>query len=94
MAFLITHFYKGGTASQYDAVVKAVHPKDGLPPGQIYHAAGPTDGGWLIAAVWDSKSTFDGFVKQTLLPALSEVKGGFNGPPEERSAEVKNLQKA
>ena len=42
MAFLITHFYEGGTAGQYEAVVDAVHPPGGLPAGQVYHAAGPT----------------------------------------------------
>jgi hypothetical protein len=91
MAFLITHFYEGGTASQYQAVVDAVHPPDGLPAGQVYHAAGPTDDGWLIVAVWDSKDTFDRFFADTLMPALPKVSGGFAGPPQERSAEVANL---
>ena len=45
--FLITHFYQGGTAEQYRAVLDAAHPDGALPPGQLYHAAGPTDGGWL-----------------------------------------------
>jgi hypothetical protein len=91
MAFLITHFYEGGTESQYRAVLEAAHPGGGLPPGQTYHAAGPTDGGWLIAAVWDSRAAFDTFLHDTLLPALQNVQGGFAGPPQERSAEVANL---
>lgn len=91
MAFLIRHFYEGGTAEQYEAVVDAVHPPGGLPAGQVYHAAGPTDGGWLIAAVWDSQDSFDRFVTETLMPALQKVKGGFAGPPQQRAAEVSNL---
>jgi hypothetical protein len=91
MAFLISHYYEGGTADQYEAVVKAVHPPDGLPAGQVYHAAGPTDDGWLIVAVWDSKATFDRFLADTLMPTLPKVAGGFAGPPQERSAEVANL---
>jgi hypothetical protein len=91
MAFLITHFYEGGTAEQYEAVVDAVHPPGGLPAGQVYHAAGPTDGGWLVVAVWDSKGAFDKFLSDTLMPALQKVKGGFAGPPQERSTEVANL---
>jgi hypothetical protein len=91
MAFLITHFYEGGTAEQYEAVVDAVHPPGGLPAGQVYHAAGPTDGGWLVVAVWDSKGAFDRFLSDTLMPALQKVKGGFAGPPQERSMEVANL---
>jgi len=91
MAYLITHFYKGGTAAQYKAVVKAVHPRGALPAGQVYHAAGPTDGGWLIAAVWDSKRSFDDFFKETLMPTLPKVKGGFTSPPQERTAKVAKL---
>ena len=52
MSFLITHFYEGGTDEQYRVVLDAVHPGGKLPAGQHYHAAGPADGGWLIAAVW------------------------------------------
>jgi hypothetical protein len=91
VAFLITHFYEGGTAEQYEAVLAAAHPAGGLPPGQVYHAAGPTDGGWLIVAVWDSKASFDGFLADTLMPALQKTTGGFAGPPQERTAEVANL---
>jgi len=91
MAFLITHFFEGGTAAQYEAVLQAAHPGGALPAGQTYHAAGPTDGGWLIAAVWDSRDAFDTFVHDTLLPTLQNVSGGFAGPPQERTAEVSNL---
>ena len=91
MAYMITHFYEGGAAAQYDATVAAVHPPGGLPAGQTYHAAGPCEGGWLIVAVWDSKASCDRFVAETLIPALPNVKGGLAGPPEERAAEVANL---
>lgn len=91
MAYLITHFYPGGTEAQYRATVSAVHPAGGLPTGQSYHAAGPTEGGFLIAAVWDSKATFERFLEQTLLPALPKISGGFAGPPQERTCEIANL---
>jgi hypothetical protein len=91
MAFLITHFYEGGTAEQYQVVVDAVHPGGKLPAGQRYHAAGPTDGGWLITAVWDSEASFDKFVSDELMPALQTMTGGFAGPPQQRAAEVTNL---
>ena len=70
-----------------------VHPADGLPEGQLYHAAGPTEGGILIAAVWDSKESADRFMSEVLLPSMP-VEGGFTGQPEERVAEVINLQTA
>ena len=62
MAYLLTHFWPGGTEEQYRATLAVVHPPNGLPDGQIYHAAGPTEGGFLIAAVWDSKQSSDRFV--------------------------------
>ena len=46
MAYAIVHHFPGGTQSQYEASIAAVHPADGgLPDGQIFHAAGPSEGG-------------------------------------------------
>src|SRR5215475_14592133 len=52
MAYLLTHFWPGGTEDQYNATIAVVHPPGGLPEGQTSHAAGPTDGGILIAAAF------------------------------------------
>lgn len=94
MAHLITHFWPGGTDEQYKATIAVVHPATGLPAGQRYHAAGPTEGGYLIAAVWDSKAAYQQFVEQTLMPALPKISGGFTGAPEERTCEIANLATA
>ena len=91
MAYLISHYFEGGTQAQYDKVVAVAHPANGLPPGQQFHAAGPTDGGYLVVAVWDSKASNDAFISGTLMPALQGTEGGFVGPPQERAAEVANL---
>ena len=94
MAYLMTHFWSGGTEEQYRASIAAVHPEGGgLPAGQIYHAAGPTEGGVLISVVWDSKESADHFMQNVLIPAMP-VPGGFEGQPEQRLAEVSNLQTA
>ena len=90
MAYIITHFWPGATEQQYFKEIAAVHPKDGLPKGQIYHAAGPSDGGVLIVAIWDSKESCDRFVADVLMPHVSEP-GGLSGEPQERSAETFNL---
>ena len=43
-AYAIVHFFPGGTKDQYEASVAAAHPGEGQrPPGQIFHAAGPSD---------------------------------------------------
>jgi hypothetical protein len=91
MPYLLTHFWPGGTEEQYRATLGAVHPADGLPNGQLSHAAGPTEGGYLIAVLWDSKESSDRFLSETLMPSMP-VEGGFDGQPEERGAEVSNLE--
>lgn len=93
MTYLMTHFWPGATEDQYRATVEAVHPPDGLPKGQLYHAAGPTEGGILIVATWDSKESADRFTNETLMPAMP-VEGGVAGHPEERAAEAINVLKA
>jgi hypothetical protein len=90
MAYLIMHFWPGGTQDQYDATVAVVHPPNGLPEGQIHHAAGPTEGGMLISSLWESKEQADRFVADTLMGS-APIEGGFSGGPEERAAEVSNL---
>ena len=89
MTYLMTHFWPGATEEQYRATVAAVHPENGLPEGQTYHGAGPTDGGFLIVVGWDSKASADRFLTETLMPAMP-VAGGFSGTPEERSAQAVN----
>lgn len=89
MTYLLTHFWPGGTDAQYRAVLAVVHPQDGLPDGQIWHAAGPTEGGYLISALWDSKESSDRFVREVLLASMP-VEGGYEGQPAERAAEVSN----
>jgi hypothetical protein len=91
MSFVITHFWPGATEAQYRATLAAAHPAQGLPDGQTYHAAGPTEGGYLVVAVWDDKADFDRFVSEKLMGG-PPIEGGFQGAPEERTAEVSNLQ--
>ena len=93
MAYLMTHFWPGGTEEQYRASVAVVHPGGALPAGQLSHAAGPAEGGFLISVVWDTKESADRFMNEVLLPSMP-VDGGFAGGPEERVAEVVNLQTA
>ncbi len=90
MAYGIVHFFAGGTKEQYEASIAAAHPgKDVLPAGQVFHAAGPTNGGWMVVAIFDSKENWDSFRDTTLLPALQKgVSGGFTTPPTEQTFEV------
>ncbi len=94
MAYGIVHFFPGGTKEQYEASLAAVHPnRKKLPKGQIYHAAGPSAGGWTIIAIHDSKASWERFRDDILMPRLQQgVKGGFATPPQEQAFEVHNLQ--
>ena len=95
MAYAIVHFFAGGTKEQYEASIAAVHPnRTTLPKGQIFHAAGPSTGGWTIVAVHDSKESWEDFRDGILMPQLKKgITGGFTNPPEETAIEVHNLQK-
>ncbi|HLM06669.1 MAG TPA: hypothetical protein VK402_15935 [Blastococcus sp.] len=93
MAYLLEHFWPGGTEEQYRASLAAVHPPNGMPEGQIYHVAGPTEGGFLISTVWSSRESCERFLQGTLMPRLP-IDGGFEGRPEQRGAEVVNLETA
>lgn len=91
MAYAIVHDFPGGTREQYEASLAAVHPsRDSLPKGQIFHAAGPSEGGWRIIAVHDSKE--ERFRDDLLMPKLKAgVQGGFTTPPEEIAFEASTL---
>ena len=93
MAFGVVHHFAGGTKEQYEASVAAMHPgKDKLPDGQIFHAAGPSAGGWTIIAVHESKESWERFRDQTLVPRLQAgIEGGFAGPPQETEVNIDTL---
>jgi selenophosphate synthase len=87
MSYLLTHFWPGGTEEQYRTTVAAVAEAAGGVLPEMFHAGGPTDGGILIAAVYESKEECDRFVAETLMP-LMPLDGGLVGPPEQRAAEI------
>jgi hypothetical protein len=93
MAYGIVHYFPGGTKVQYEASIAAVHPsRDSLPKGQIFHAAGPSAGGWTIVAVHDSKESWEQFRDDILMPRMKQgIKGGFATPPQETPFEIHNL---
>jgi hypothetical protein len=92
-AYGIIHFFAGGTKEQYEASLAAVHPEGRLPDGQIFHAAGPSEGGWTIIAVHDSKASWEKFRDGTLVPTLSAgVPGGFTAPPTETAVDLDSVQ--
>jgi hypothetical protein len=89
MAFGIIHFFPGGTQENYEKSIAAVHPADGLPDGQTFHAAGPSDGGWTIVAVHESKASWEKFRDDILMPRMQAgIDGGFATPPTETEIDL------
>jgi len=93
MAYGIVHTFQGGTKEQYEASLEAVHPGKGkLPKGQIFHAAGPSAGGWTIIAIHDTKESWEQFRDNILMPKMQAgIPGGFTSPPVETTFDVSNL---
>lgn len=94
MPYGIVHHFPGGTKENYEASLRAVHPADGsLPAGQIFHAAGPSDGGWTIVAVHETQASWERFRDEILGPRLQAgVEGGFPTPPQETAIDIYNIQ--
>jgi hypothetical protein len=94
MAYGVVHHFAGGTQEQYEASIAAVHPGPGkLPDGQVFHAAGPSEGGWTILAVHESQESWEKFRDGILLPRMQAgIDGGFAAPPEETTIDLVALQ--
>lgn len=91
MTYGVVHQFAGGTKEQYEASVAAVHPSGGLPEGQLFHAAGPSAGGWTVVAIHESQENWEQFRDSVLMPRMAEgIEGGFTAPPQETTFEVHN----
>lgn len=74
MAVCLVIDIPGGTLDQYDAVMEKVKESGGqLGEGQSFHAAGPTDEGFTVIDVWNSREDFDRFLQGRLGKAIGEV---------------------
>jgi hypothetical protein len=93
MAYGIIHHFPGGTKEQYEASLAAVHPgPNQVPQGQIFHAAGPSKGGWTIMAVHESRESWERFRDDILMPRFEKgIEGGFTSMPEETTIDVYKL---
>jgi hypothetical protein len=92
MTYGVVHHFPGGTRENYEASIAAVHPAYGLPEGQVFHAAGPSDGGWTIVAMHESRQSWEAFRDGVLMPRMQAgIEGGFPTPPEETVFDVSTL---
>jgi hypothetical protein len=63
-----------GNAEVYEQVMQRVAQGGELPPpGAIFQVAGPSEAGWRVISVWDSREAFERFASERLRPAFEEV---------------------
>ena len=60
----------GVTAERDQAIVEALNLESDPPLGARMRLAGPSDSGWRIVSLWDSRESFEAFRNQRLGPAL------------------------
>jgi hypothetical protein len=70
MAVLVISEVPGGNAEQDKAMMEALNLDGNPPAGVRVRLAGPTETGWRIVGLWDSRESFDAFLRDRLTPAL------------------------
>ena len=84
MAIAIMHDVPGVTQRQYDQVSEKLRQQGVTVPvaGQLFHAAGPIDGGWRTVDVWESREAADRFFGEHLAAIFAEVGITADQPPQ------------
>jgi hypothetical protein len=75
MAYGLVLVFEGVTEKDYWAVNDQLGIKkdstEGYPEGLIAHAGGPTDTGWVVIEMWESKAAQEAFMNSRLGAALA-----------------------
>lgn len=70
MAIGIIFEAAGVTQAQYEQARDQAAPGNQPPPGMLYHAAGPIEGGFCVVEVWESQEAAQRFLDEKLGQAL------------------------
>ena len=62
MAIAVMQDFPGGTQAQYDQVTAQLDLGGHSPKGNLYHIAGPIEGGWRVVDVWESQDALNAFM--------------------------------
>lgn len=89
MAIGVIFDASGMTQAQYDQIHQDVSPDNQLPPGMLYHAAGPAEGGYCVIETWESQEAAQQFAEQKLAQAMQRA--GLNAQP--KFFQVGNIMK-
>lgn len=92
MAIARIAVFPGGTKEQYDHMGELMGEGVMNQPERRLLASGPTDDGWAILQVWDSKEALDRFVAEHLRPAMEQAGDrGYPEPPRITDIELADL---
>ena len=70
MAIAVLYDFSGVTEEQYYSVLSRLNLGCKMAPGGIFHGGGPTEEGWRVVEVWESREAFDQFRQDALDEAL------------------------
>ena len=73
MAVAVQVDVPGGNEQRYKQIVATVFPEGKLPEGWLLHLAGPTENGWRVLNVVQSREQFEAFAREQLLPAAQQA---------------------
>ena len=73
MPVLVVSENPGGTPEQDKAILEAANVATDPPSGALMRLAGPTDGGWRVLSLWESREAFDAFLRDRLTPVLQKA---------------------
>lgn len=92
MAFARIAVFPGGTQEQYEHLAELMGEGVANQPERRLIAAGPSEEGWTIIQVWDSKEPLERFIADHLRPAMERAgERGYPQPPRITDIELVDL---
>jgi quinol monooxygenase YgiN len=61
----------GVTQEQYDALHAQIAPLGADATGFVAHISGPSQGGWYVIEVWESKADLERFIQEKVAPMMA-----------------------
>jgi heme-degrading monooxygenase HmoA len=93
MAFARLALFPEGTQQQHEAIVEGLGDAHNNAPGRLLFAAGPTDEGWQIIQIWQTREQLEQWVQDNLGKAFAHAGSrGYKYPPRVTDFEVPEVQ--
>lgn len=89
MPIAVLQMMPGGTEEMYEQIGEKMFgtrsssfSSSEAPEGLIMHSAGPTEDGWYVYDIWESKGHVDRFFQERLMPAMQELGAPAGAQPQ------------